>query len=1083
MKNVLAALVFGLCSTAYAQVDYTVVYDGDAFLAQGISLYDEGKYADAIKQFDKIVKNDPNYFTAQYEKAMALAAGNDDKATAAFYEDAYAKGYMNEVPDFYMSYGSFLSDSKEYEKSEKMFLEAQKFYPNSSVLLYNMALLYVRKDERQKSVDLLEKAITINPNHAGSHYLLGLLALEDGRAVEGSMALMAYLTLVPDGSANRDIILKLNAKYADNYLEKGKLVFSKTGDNFEDIDVVLRNSLPLKSAYKVNSEIDDVIIRQMQAIVDYCAEHKIQNGFFETTYVPWLADIAKKKQFEGFSYYMLLGIKDQIGKKLTSQNKKIEAFKSGYLANNFWDVFARRKVDLFGKEEEVVIYLKNAKPYFLGKVVNGKKEGKYKVLSTNGNIISELNFVNDNLEGQQKYFDAKGKMVEEKYYSQGKLSGKRTTYFDNGNIELVENYKDDVLNGMSTSYYINGGKACESNFIDGERDGTLTCLYESGAKKTEIAYSKGKLNGKYVYYDAAGNISGEQTYVMDKPEGRAVEYYDGKVVKSEIEYKNGIASSSLKKYFPNGTLKEETTFVNDNPALGVYNFANGKKSYEAVYDKNGYITSYNFYNRNGELYYRENYKEGEIKPSQQYSRGSDKPVEVPVNKGLYTIKTLDGITLTSGKYEKGKKTGEWDYFYSTGVLRSKENFKNGLQSGKFSEYNDDGRLSTVSYYVNDSLQGVYEDYDYGILSDTYYYNHGALNGPSKSFFGDGSVSSEGFYVNDELYSKRYNYWQNGNLADITEYVEGVAVKMETFNPEGKKENEIDYANKNGKIITAYNNGALVHDYNMVNGILTGKYTVKDKNGNLYIEGNYANGKRHGKYLKNGPTGAPIFDTEYYAGVQHGISKVYDIAGSLRRMDTYVFGSETGTDFTYFHNKSKFSEVPQFSNEKEGEVKYYNQKGENILILGYQRNELVYYITLGKDGKLTEKKPVTGQTAKIVSVYPNGKNAMEVNYVNGNMDGKFLISSADGKPEYESNYDKGLLNGRRIEYYANGKIYKKENFKESSFEGLQEFFKEDGTPWVSAEYKNDQMHGICKIYANGKLSITKRYDSDVLVEIK
>ncbi|MEL1245035.1 tetratricopeptide repeat protein [Flavobacterium sp. DGU11] len=1084
MKNVLAALVFGLCSTAYSQVDYSAVYDGNAFLAEGIRLYDEQKYADAIKQFDKIVTNDPKYYTAQYEKAMALAAGEDKEAANAFYENAYVKGYMAEVPDFYMSYGNFLSDRKEYDKSEKMFLEAQKLFPNSSSLLYNMALLYVRKEERQKSVDFLEKAIMINPNHAGSHYLLGLIALEDGRAVEGTMALLAYLTLVPESSASPEIIKKLNAKFADNYLDKNKLVFSKAGgDNFEDIDVVLRNSLPLRSVYKVNSEFDDIIIRQVQAIIDYAPEHKVENGFFETTYIPWLADMSKKKQFEGFSYYILLGMKEKLGKKLTSQNKKIEAFTDGYIANDFWDVFAKRKIDLFGKQEEVVVYLQNGKPYLLGKIVNGKKEGKYKVLNASGNMVSELNFANDKIEGLQKYYDYKGRLIEEKYFTDGKLNGKRTTYFDNGNIELAENYKDDKLHGISTSYYLNGGKACEGNFINGERDGTLTCLYENGTKKSEDNYLNGKLNGKYIVYDKAGNVSSEDSFVMEKREGKAFEYYNGKVLKSEIDYKGGIISSPLKKYFPDGTLQEETIFANNIPTNGVINFANGKKSYEIIYDKTGNPATYNYYNTNTELYFQENYKNNEIKSGLQYTAGNAKPVDVPVNKGAYSIKTIDGKIITTGKFEKSRKTGEWSYFYANGILRSKDNYQNGLQSGKSFSYNDDGRLASIVNYVNDSLQGVYERYDYGVLSGSYYYNRGNANGPAKFFYSDGSLSSESFYINDELQSKRYDYWQNGNPSEITTYKDGTAIKMETFDTDGKKENEVDYKNNNSKIKNLYYKGTLVHEYTLTNGTLNGTYTIKDKTGSIYIQCNYANGIRHGKYLKNGPTGAPLLDKDYYSGQENGTSKIYDIAGNLRIVDTYIFGDNTGTTIRYYNNKNKFSETTQYDDEKEGEVKYYNLKGDNILILGYQRNQLVYYITMGKDGKLTDKKPVAAQTAKIVSVYPNGKNAIELNYVSGNMDGRFLVSSPEGKPEYESNYDKGLLTGLRAEYYANGKVYKKENFKNSSFEGLQEFFKEDGKPWVNAEYKNDQMHGLCKIYNNGTISQTKRYDSDVLVEIK
>ena len=94
------------------------------------------------------------------------------------------------------------------------------------------------------------------------------------------------------------------------------MVFSTSGDNFEELETILRNQLPLRKAYKLKTEIDDVIMRQMQAVMEYSLEHKMDNGFFETTYLPWIKDVVAKKQFEGFSYYMLLGLEEKLGKEI-----------------------------------------------------------------------------------------------------------------------------------------------------------------------------------------------------------------------------------------------------------------------------------------------------------------------------------------------------------------------------------------------------------------------------------------------------------------------------------------------------------------------------------------------------------------------------------------------------------------------------------------------------------------------------------------------------------------------------------------------------------------------------------------------
>src|SRR5690606_32711471 len=130
----------------------------------------------------------------------------------------------------------------------------------------NQAILYLRKEEKQKSTDLLKKTVTINPNHASAHYFLGAIALENGNIVEGSLALLSYLAIAPNGKFSNEAIMKLNSKFGENFLTKGSLKLSQSGDNFEELETILRNQLPLRKAYKLKTDIDDVIMRQMQAV-------------------------------------------------------------------------------------------------------------------------------------------------------------------------------------------------------------------------------------------------------------------------------------------------------------------------------------------------------------------------------------------------------------------------------------------------------------------------------------------------------------------------------------------------------------------------------------------------------------------------------------------------------------------------------------------------------------------------------------------------------------------------------------------------------------------------------------------------
>ncbi|WP_290841073.1 hypothetical protein [Flavobacterium sp.] len=1082
MKNFICVLFLGLGLSGFAQTDYGFVYDPDAIIASGTKLHDEGKYEAALKEFDKIDPIDPNYVTAQYEKALTYKAMEQPEKSREIYEKAYNEGLMKDRADFFMAYGTFLSDAKEYDKSEIMLLEGQKLSPDSGPMLYNLALLYLRKEQRQKAIDLLKKSITLNPNHSGSHYLLGSVALEEGHVTEGAMGLLTYLILNPNGPGAEQCIIKLNAKFGENYLEKSNLVLSKSGDNFSEIDEILRNQLALRSAFKVKSEFTDIIIRQVQAIVEYAPEHKMGDGFFETMYIPYLAELSRKNQFEGMSYYILLSMEEKLGKKLTSQKKKILSFRDDFIYNGFWPLFAKRKLDFFGKEQDVTIFLDdNGSPSLIGTKLDGKREGKFKAVYSDNTLAAELNFVHDELDGLQKYYDRKGKLYEEKSFSKGQLDGKRTTYYKNGNLKLVENYRNGKLQGLSSSYFINGGKSCEVNFTDDERDGNMVCLYENGAKKSDFTYVKGKNEGVAKYFNESGAVTSEIPYTANEINGKFVEYFDGKIVKSEADYENGKIKSYYKSYYPNGSPDEQVVYENGFPKSGTSFFENGKKSFDTKYTAKGEVEGYAYYNQKGDKYYEEKFKSGLITTALQYKPGVAKPIEIDVNKKGEDLQNFDGVSIAKGKYDKGKKTGEWTYSYQNGMIKEKEIFAGGVKSGLNHGYNNSGRLVSIVNYVKDTISGVYESHSNGKVSNVTYYKGGERNGVSRSFYGDGSLSSESFYDEGEIQSNQ-TFWQNGKPSMKTTYDNGSSVAMESFTLDGKSENKIDYTNKTGKVKTVFRNGHAVHEYEMVNGVLNGKYTVKDKSGKLDVETVYVNGSRHGRYVKNGPTGALLYELNYDNGEQIGLGKYHDLAGNLRITIEFLHGTETGKLTRYFYNKNVMYEYNQFDELNEGEAKYYNLKGEPILIVSYAYNLPEYYIPLDANGKLTQKVPLTSITADIVSKYPNGKTAIEMHFNKGILDKKFLIFSADGKPEHESNYDLGLLNGPRIEYYTNGKIYKKENFVYNDDEGLAEFFKEDGKPWISATSKNDELHGPCKIYtATG--TITKMYDSDELVDVK
>lgn len=1062
--------------------DYSQYYSTDSIFNAALEYYQNEKFDNAINEYKKIATTDPKYLAAQYEIALTLFTDGKKEELAKFLESLYTSGKMKEYPAFYTLYGTYFSDEKEFEKSEKIFNEGAQYLSNSSNFLYNQAILYIRKEDNQKSVDLLKKVITLNPNLASGHYFLGLLAFENGNIVEGSLAMLSYLAIAPNGKFAHEALSKLNTKFGENFLTKGKLIFSKTGDNFDELELILRNQLPLRKAYKLKTDIDDVVMRQMQAVMEYSVDHKMGNGFFETTYLPWIKDVVSKNQFEGFSYYMLLGLEEQLGKEITKHKKEITNFYEKYYLVDFWNQFAKRNIEHYGKNLDVVIYLNDGKPFIYGPVINGKKEGKFKLLGDNGNIEGDLNIKNDELDGLQTYYDDKGNIEIEKMYANGKLNGEKKEYYSNGNLSTIEIYKDDVLHGLSSTYHVNGGKNCELNFTNGERDGALTCYYSNGTKSSVVTYANDKLNGPYMLYNELGDITVAANYKDGELDGKYTEYFDGKTIKAEANYVNGKVVDSYKKYYSNNTIEFESIYTNGKIIKTTNYFFNGKISSELVFNDKEELDSYSYYNPKGEKYFEEKYKGGELKYGLQYSYNNPKPVEVNLTKKAFTISSMENKKQISGFFEKGKKTGEWNYYFTNGNLKIKENFVDGKQSGISYTYNIRGKLSTISHYTDDNLNGTYEIYDNGILNEISYYSNGSQNGPFKTFYADGALKTEGFIVDNDINFTKTTYKQSGEVSQISKFIEGEVVHTESYDKSGKKEFEINYKNNTGKVNLSLSNGTTTQEFELKNGYYNGKFIAKDKLGNKISEFQYVNGRIHNNYKYYSPVGSLMFDRNYYCGLINGTDTQYDLVGNLRITSEYSFGNENGKTIRYYHNKAKMFEYSEMDGLTDGDYIFYNQKGEPILKIFYESNSVVGYATLSKTGGFSEKINTPNESADIVSNYPNGKTAIKINIVKGVPHGKHTIYNQDGKVEYEANYNAGVFEGERIEYYANGKIYKKEHLLNGDFEGVHTYFKEDGKPWITANYKNDELHGDFLIYTNGVLSLTKKFDSDELVEI-
>ena len=91
-----------------------------------------------------------------------------------------------------------------------------------------------------------------------------------------------------------------------------------------------------------------------------------------------------------------------------------------------------------------------------------------------------------------------------------------------------------------------------------------------------------------------------------------------------------------------------------------------------------------------------------------------------------------------GKISKGKKEGEWIWYYENGQLSSKSNYKDGKEDGEWLWYHSNGQLQTKVNYIDGREDG----------EDLHYYESGQLQNKSN-------------YIDGKLEGEVLTYYENG----------------------------------------------------------------------------------------------------------------------------------------------------------------------------------------------------------------------------------------------------------------------------------------------------------------------------------
>jgi uncharacterized protein len=1071
------------------QTEYGIVNSGE-LIRRGAELHDEEKYDQALEFYNQVPENDTSYTLALVEKALSYYSKKDYEKAVQICEEA-----LNHDSEYdhnlYITLGSAYDDLGKPEKAIEIYDRAIKIFPKNHLLLFNKAVALEKRENYSEALDLYQEVLKICPYHASTHYRLGHLAEQEGDLVRAMLCYNTFLIAEPATDRSLSILQSLDnmvgRKY-DNSKAKG-VIFSKDGEDFGEIETIIRKQLALNKSYRLESKADFSVIRQNQALLSYLPSHKGQKGFWETFYVPFFARIYKEGLFEEFSYFILASSDNEKIKSLLARNKGGVSKFNQWIGDAYTETTAKHIVEVEGKPTEVTqIYYKGGSLYGIGPYHPGtdKKAGIWKFFYTSGRLMSTGGYDNTGEQtGDWKFYHPNGNLKKEVKLLAGKGVGIYKLYSTNGNIKELGSYSVGELDGEIKAYTPYGAVDEVHYFKNGLHEGKYEEYYPNGKLKFNSFYTAGKLSGAYQSYHPDGKLYIDGKVKDNLKEGLFTVYFrDGKV-QLKKSYLLDQESGSFTKYYNNGKLNQEGTFKNQKQ-VGPWKlyFLNGQLDEITTYNEDGNETGIQqYFDVDGKLYYEAELKNGRLIQFKYFDKGGKLVAETKLKpKQEVKFYFSDGAPRWVGNLENGKRNGLWKEYDRNGLILAEYTYIDGSLNGAGKVYFYNGKVYKELNYKDGNLHGEYTEYfRNGKTYKTAWYENGIGFGNVTTYFNNGTKQHFYTLMSDNIIGKSYSYDIEGKLSLIEKYENGILTDFLFYDTTGNEIRSINIEKEKIEVEFPSITNEVLMKRTFMSGSKEGKSNSYYLENKTHSEGNFLNDERDGVWKWYNPDNSLNAIRTYQFGDLDGLSENYDLFGKIRTRSYCIEGNVYGQEDVFYYNGNKKEEAEYWNNNENGPSKYFGFNGEHVMTLLYEHGTLVkvVYVNSKMEKSDTIPAPLNGT---IEAKYSNGKTAFLMEFKNGYRHGKYREFFEDGTPCRESQYLDNLLEDERKTWYRDGKLRSVESYKHNDDHGVTTLYNENGTKKAELTYKMDALHGPAKYFdASGKLIAHYIFYNDDMVK--